>query len=106
MTDYQKIRNAIEATFVRGGVKRYIIYPFGEYGALTKKILNESFGIREKYIADNRLSKFNREIKSLDYFAGRDVSDCIILLTNANPEIHEEVRQALDRKSTRLNSSH
>lgn len=79
-----------------GGVKQYIIYPFGEYGALTKKILNESFGIREKYIADNRLSKFNREIKSLDYFAGRDVSDCIILLTNANPEIHEEVRQALE----------
>ncbi len=68
-----------------GGVKQYIIYPFGEYGALTKKILNESFGTREKYIADNRLSKFNREIKSLDYFAGRDVSDCIILLTNANP---------------------
>ncbi len=95
MTDYQKIRNAIEATFVRGGVKQYIIYPFGEYGALTKKILNESFGIREKYIADNRLSKFNEKIKSLDYFAGRDVTDCIVLLTNANPVIHEEVRRAL-----------
>lgn len=36
--------------------KQYIIYPFGKMGVLTKKILNEEFGIEEKYIVDNYLS--------------------------------------------------
>ena len=47
VTDYQKIRNTIEEYLLiqlRGGRdNQFIIYPFGEYGMLTKKILNESF---------------------------------------------------------------
>ena len=36
MTDYQKIRNAIEDS-LKVGKKNFIIYPYGEYGVLTKK---------------------------------------------------------------------
>lgn len=50
VTDYQKIRNTIEEYLLiqlRGGERdnQFIIYPFGEYGMLTKKILNESLSL-------------------------------------------------------------
>lgn len=41
---YQKIRNAIESALDQGK-SRFIIYPYGECGAITKQILNDSFGI-------------------------------------------------------------
>lgn len=70
-----------------------MIYPFGEYGLLTKKVLNESFGIYERYIIDNKLSKYNPNIKSLEYFYHKDNSRYTVLLTNANPDVYDEVRQ-------------
>jgi len=36
VTDYQKIRNAIEDALNQGKTN-FIIYPYGEYGALTKQ---------------------------------------------------------------------
>lgn len=95
MTDYQKIRNAIENCLFWGG-KQFVIFPFGEYGMLTKKVLNECFGIQEEYIIDNKLSEYNKNIKNLDFFRNKDTSDYIILLANANPNVYEEVRQAVD----------
>lgn len=57
-TDYQKIRSAIEQA-LNAGKSNFIIYPYGEYGAMTKQILNDSFGIKEAGIIDNHLSQFN-----------------------------------------------
>jgi len=54
VTDYQRIKNAIEST-LNTFKRSFIIYPYGEYGMLTKQILNDSFGIKEKYIIDNKL---------------------------------------------------
>jgi len=96
ITDFQKIKNAIEDYLLEnagGGYKRFIIYPFGEYGMLTKKILNDCFGIQEEYIVDNKLAKYNPRIKNLNYFKDRDVSEYIIFLTNANPYAYKEIRQ-------------
>lgn len=96
MTDYQKIRNTIEKYLSehRGGCK-FIIYPFGEYGMLTKRILNEAFGIREYYIVDNKLSKYNLNIKDLNYFRNKDVSEYTVLVTNVNTDTYDEVRKLL-----------
>jgi hypothetical protein len=59
--------------------------------------LNESFGIKEKYIVDNKLSEYNHSILNLDYFKDKDTSKYTVLLTNANPDVHEEVRQLLNK---------
>lgn len=61
ITDYQKIKNAIEKTLDEGK-RDFIIYPYGEYGVMAKQILNDSFGIQEKWIIDNKLSKYNFNI--------------------------------------------
>lgn len=99
MTDYQKIRYAIEKYLTesqeRGGLERFIIYPFGEYGMLTKKILNECFGIHEEYIVDDQLAKYNPDIKELDYFRNKDLSGYVVLLTIANPDINQEIRESV-----------
>lgn len=63
---YTRIKNVIEHN-VKMGKKNFVIYPFGENGKLAKKVLNEEFGIQEKYVVDNILCKSDSSIKSIDY---------------------------------------
>lgn len=58
------IRKVIEDQLTKGK-REFILFPFGEWGMLTKKILNEVYGIQEKCIIDNHLAKFNSNIKEL-----------------------------------------
>lgn len=94
VTDYQKIKNVIEKALDEGK-RDFIIYPYGEYGVMTKQILNNSFGIQEKWIIDNKLSKYNFNIKSLDFCKSLESSNYIVLFTCANPDVYEEVRGCL-----------
>ena len=93
-SNFHKIRNAIEEA-LNLGKRNFIIYPYGENGVLTKQILNDSFGIEECYLVDNKLSKFNSHIKSLDWCKVLDNHEYTILFTCANREIYEEVRSNL-----------
>lgn len=63
-TDYQRICSAIRQALDLGR-NNFIIYPYGEYGVMTKQILNDSFGIKEAAIIDNRLAAYNVNIKTL-----------------------------------------
>ncbi|EOS34857.1 hypothetical protein C804_01180 [Lachnospiraceae bacterium A4] len=96
MTRYQTIRNGIEQA-LKLGKRNFIIYPFGENGLLTKEILNKCFGIEENFIVDKRLSKYNLEIKSLEYFSDIDNSQYTVLLTIENPVSYEEVHRSLEQ---------
>ena len=93
LTDYQKIRIAIERA-LDAGRSNFIVYPYGEYGALTKQILNDSFGIREICIIDNKLSQFNSKIKTLSDFQ-KDKGGYTVLFTCANPDVYDEVLNKL-----------
>lgn len=93
-TDYQRIRNAIEQALL-AGKRNFIIYPYGEYGVITKQILNDSFGIKEDFIIDNKLSQFNSQIRSLDFCKNLDESRYTVLFTCANPDVYDEVLQNL-----------
>lgn len=94
ISNFHKIRNAIEEA-LNLGKRNFIIYPYGENGVLTKQILNDSFGIEECYLVDNKLSKFNSHIKSLDWCKVLDYHEYTVLFTCANREIYEEVRSNL-----------
>lgn len=95
-TDYQRIRNAVEQALL-AGKRNFIIYPYGEYGVITKQILNDSFGIKEDFIIDNKLSQFNSQIRSLDFCKNLDESRYTVLFTCANPDVYDEVLQNLKR---------
>lgn len=60
------IKNAIKE-LVKKGKSEFVIYPFGKYGRMTKEILNQEFGIEERYIVDNLLSETNEFIYDVDY---------------------------------------
>lgn len=95
ITSYQKVRNAIERA-ICSGKNNFIIYPYGEYGIMVKQILNDSFGIMEKWIIDNKLSQYNDRIKSMDYCRNINCNEYTVLFTCANPDIYVEVRNRLD----------
>lgn len=62
---FKYIRKSIEYQ-VENGNHDFVIYPFGEKGKYAKKILNEEFGIQERYVVDNILHN-EKEIKNVDY---------------------------------------
>lgn len=94
--DFVKIRNAIERA-ISLGKNNFIIYPYGVDGWLTKQILNDCFGIKENYIIDNNLSKFNINIKNLDYCKNLNSIQYTVLFACANTNIYEEVRNDLGK---------
>lgn len=93
-TAYQKIRNAIENA-LNQGKSRFIIYPYGEYGVIVKQILNDSFGIMEEYLIDNKLSRFNTNIRNLSFISNLNRDSYTVLFTCANPDVYDEVLQNL-----------
>lgn len=94
MTDHQKIRDVIEKALLCGR-DRLIICPFGDYGMLVKRILNESFGVQEKYIIDSTLSKYNSDIKAIEYFRDKDTSAYTVLLASADPDVRDKILELL-----------
>ncbi len=94
MTPYKEIRNAIEKALGRG-INKFIIYPYGEMGILTKQILTDCFGITKYLIMDNRLSAFNPEIKNLEYCKRSDIAGYKVLFTCADSGIYDEVYEKL-----------
>lgn len=85
---FHNIRNVIIEA-ISFGRKKFVIYPYGENGVMTKQILNDSFGINEEFIIDNKLSQFNDNIKRLDYCKNLDTSQYTILYTCAHIELYD-----------------
>lgn len=94
MDYYIHVKKVIEEQVLEGN-KEFIIFPYGEQGYLTKKILNESYGIQEKYIIDNHLSKFNPEIKNTSFLSTINSERYKVLITSDNKDIYDEIRKEI-----------
>ena len=66
------------------------IYPFGQDGIFAKYMLNNQFGITEKYLVDNNLCKYNPNVIS-----GKELldveEDIIVLVSVVNPLINSSI---------------
>lgn len=82
---------------VKRGIKEFALFPFGEQGMIVKRILNERYGIKEKYIIDNVLCQIsdNTEIISLEDTDSIDMRKITVLLTSDNEDIYSEIRYQL-----------
>lgn len=96
-----KIRTAIKF-YVKNGQTDFVIYPYGNYGKVAKRILNEEFSIKERYVADGK-EYDNDVIKSLEYLkADYGKSDFRILVavdsvvTKTATEVHRELSSFAD----------
>lgn len=63
---HDRIERVIEHS-IELGKNKFVIYPFGTNGRIAKQILNEEFGIQEKYVVDNVLCEMDSNIKSVEY---------------------------------------
>lgn len=59
MNRYDRKADRIIKKLVSEGKRDFIIFPFGERGMEVKRILNERYGIVEKYIVDNGLANIS-----------------------------------------------
>ncbi len=64
MDYYDRKADRIIKRIVSEGKRDFIIFPFGSYGMKVKRLLNERYGIMEKYIVDNGLANIS-EIPNL-----------------------------------------
>lgn len=102
--DYVKKANRVIKTLIEKEQNEFIIFPFGIRGMEVKQILNQSYGIEEKYIVDNGLAavSYNKKVINIAALKKMDIQDCIILLSNDTEDIYNELRyqlsQAVDKK--------
>lgn len=73
----------------------FVIYPFGNLGALTKGILNGIYAVQEKMIIDNVLCHQIDHIKGLDDINHEELVGCKILIASDNICYYEELRERL-----------
>lgn len=73
------IRNCIERYLDRGKYG-FIIFPYGDIGIKVKSILNNAYGIMEKYLIDNHLCKYNDEIRGISELDSLDYKDTVVIL--------------------------
>lgn len=74
---------------------KFVIYPFGNQGALTKGILNGLYAVQEKMIIDNVLCHQIDHIKGLDDISHEEFDGCKILIASDNITCYEELREQL-----------
>lgn len=94
MTLINEIKNCIEKQLkcCLGGEK-IIICPFGDIGLQVKSILNNCYGIQERYIIDNYLCKFNSEIKNVSFLKTIDTSSYSVILATKDYSIYDTLKK-------------
>lgn len=92
---YHNLKIFIESNYNELKEKEVVIYPFGQMGLLVKQMLNEQYGIHEKYIVDNGLSKYNQYILSFEDFQKACGEHTIVVLTAVNNENNKMMATSL-----------
>lgn len=86
----REIRSAVEKIMEKGYCK-FIIFPFGDVGMYAKHILNEMFGVLDLILIDNKLCRYNAQIRPISYLKEMDVSEYALVLASANSNIYREL---------------
>jgi len=102
INSYSKIKKIIQ-TQLNLGKSNFVIFPYGEQGALTKGILNGLFNIDEAFIMDNNLSKINKSIKNIEHLINIDCTEYTFLISSDNPNCYQELRQMIEKYVPREN---
>ena len=89
---YSKIVKTKISEQLELGHNKFVIYPFGDIGVLTKYILNNVFNINEEYIIDNSQAN-NQNIFSLQ--DAKWERDIYILICSENSKYYHQIRESI-----------
>lgn len=93
----QIIKDGISRLLVEDKAKAIVIYPFGRIGKLFQSVLNDEFGIKEKFIIDKKLSEIDTSIRNIEALKKLDVSKYTFVITSDLENIFEEIREEIER---------
>lgn len=71
-----------------------VLYPFGDIGRKTRNLLNQ-YGIKEAFIVDNKLSKTDEDILSVDDLKKIDCTKYLFAICSDKLSIYKEIRNPL-----------
>lgn len=95
--DYYNKAKRVIGNLIQRGEKEFAIYPYGKLGMQIKMILNQQYGIEERYIIDNKLAYIseNKYIISLEQFKSMNANNILVLLASDSEDIYSEIRCSL-----------
>ncbi len=94
MIEYARIEALVLAAVLERP-KKLAICPMAESGIMAKQILNWRYGVKEDYVIDNKLAKFNPEIIGVEALSEKDTEGLIVLLLIENVEIEKTLYNQL-----------
>lgn len=99
MTVFEQIEYVITEQ-LNAGIRKFIIYPYGIPGQMTKKILWERFGIEPLCVIDNgkadgRKGSSGLEVRKAEYLEQLQEDKVAILVATSNPESRETIMKSL-----------
>lgn len=77
------------------------IFPYGYQGEIACKLLYDKFGIKPNYIIDNKWSKFNPNIISLETLAKIDHENLVVFISSDRNDIYDEIRAEINSYITK-----
>lgn len=88
------VRSLLEK-YISQGIKKFVIYPFGENGVTVKNVLRNYFGLDPCLIVDNECSKYNHEIVNKEALKESYRKDMHIILTVERPDLNNKMYREL-----------
>lgn len=76
---------------VEQGIKKFVIYPYGENGVAVHDLLVKCCNIQPIAIVDNNLSKMNSSIISFEQFSKMNIRDCFVILTVEDANLNRDM---------------
>ena len=94
MNRYERKADRIIKKLVSEGRQDFIIFPFGLRGMEVKRLLNERYGIMEKYIVDNGLAGISKipNLLSIRDIKGKSIKGYSILFSSDQGKLYNELR--------------
>lgn len=87
-------RNILKG-YVERGIKKFIIYPYGTNGLITKKVLKEYFNLKPYCIIDNIYSNYNEKIENKHAIKNKFEKDVYVILTVEDEATNVEILKEL-----------
>lgn len=93
---YNKVRDQL-LNLLKYGYKSFAIYPMGNIGQYTYKLLKDVYGIENVICIDDSLCDLSNKIFSLDDFSKIQKNELLLIASN-NLKIYENIRNKINQR--------
>lgn len=96
MLDEKNIKVCLKE-YIKQGIKKFIIYPFGVNGVKVRDILRDYYNLKPILVVDNEYAKYNSHIEDFETLKKQYSEDAYIILTIEDEETNKGMLNELQR---------